>query len=63
MLAELFKHATMTPLAQQVYELGICAKCHTRTMRFVHMSDGMSFRQCTRCKIIAVLEVQVGQAR
>jgi hypothetical protein len=53
---DLFKHSTMSPLAQQVYELGVCAKCHERTLRFIHAGAGMRFFQCTACKVIAVLD-------
>jgi ribosomal protein L37AE/L43A len=50
------KFATFTPLQEQVYELGVCARCHKKTMRFVHAGAGMAFWQCTGCKVVAVLE-------
>ena len=52
------KAATMTPLQQQVYELGVCASCHTRSMRLVHHAPdaGLAFWQCNRYNRVAMLE-------
>lgn len=62
-LFEFVKFSTFTPLQERVYELGVCAKCHTKTMRFISAGDGMRFFQCTGCKIVAVLSDQVGGSR
>lgn len=56
--SELFKGSLMTPLQQQVYDKWICARCHTKTMRFIHCEAGWNFRQCTSCKTVAVLSDQ-----
>jgi ribosomal protein L37AE/L43A len=56
--SEWFTGSVMTPLQQQVYELGVCASCHTKTMRFIHRSDeaGLTFWQCGQCNRVAMLD-------
>lgn len=56
--SELMKAAVMTPLQQQVYEIGVCARCHTKTMCLRHLAAdaGLEFWQCSKCNQVAMLE-------
>lgn len=39
----------MTPLQQQVVGLGICYKCHTKTLELTYMDSCIKGYRCTRC--------------
>ena len=49
MVNELFKLAAMSPLAEQVAELNVCPKCHTRTLEEKHSDDFFRAFQCSAC--------------
>lgn len=53
--SEFIKGSTMSPLQEQVYALGVCARCHAKSLRFVHSGAGMQFWQCTICMTVAIL--------
>lgn len=49
MFNDLLKLAAMSPLAEQVAELTVCPKCHTRTLEEKHSSDLFRAFQCSAC--------------
>ena len=50
-----FKLALMTQLQQRVAEMGVCPKCHAKTLRLRHETLGMEFEQCDKCLTVFVL--------
>lgn len=46
---------TLSPLAEQAAERGICPRCHTKTLRHVYQGGGMRFLQCKTCLVSVVL--------
>lgn len=53
---DFIKPSVMTPLAQQVVELGMCSKCHKKTLRHIHSCEHFSSWQCATCKHVFMLE-------
>jgi hypothetical protein len=39
----------LTPLEAQVTALGICGKCHAKTLRPILNGNGYRWQQCTKC--------------
>lgn len=57
MLADFgIKFGTITPLAQQVVELGKCPRCHKSTLRHLHSCEHFRSWQCTGCKHVFMIE-------
>jgi Zn-finger nucleic acid-binding protein len=42
-------------LEEQVVRLGVCPKCHTKTLDSVHSADQFNSYQCTTCKDVWML--------
>jgi hypothetical protein len=55
-LSDLIKTSVMHQLQERVVGLGLCPKCHTKTLRPVHEAEGMQFNQCSRCLTVYVVE-------
>jgi hypothetical protein len=54
--ADFIKTALMNTLQEQVVCVGVCPKCHAKTLGTVHRTLGMQFDQCTRCLTVFVTE-------
>ena len=57
-LSDWIKTAVMSPLQERVVGIGMCPKCHAKTLRPVHAAEGMQFDQCGRCLNVYVVEVK-----
>ena len=51
----MIKAATMTTLEQPVSELGVCPRCHHKTLSCVHSDAEMRSSQCAWCKHVWIL--------
>lgn len=54
-ITELLKTAVMHPLQERVVGLGVCPKCHTKTLEPKHEAEGMQFNQCHQCLTVYVV--------
>lgn len=54
-IGEWLKTAVMHPLQERVIGLGLCPKCHTKTLRQGLEAEGVQFCQCERCLIVYVI--------
>lgn len=54
--SELFKHATLTQLAEQVVKLGVCSNCHKKALRHVHSCEHFSSWQCIKCLQVFMMD-------
>jgi hypothetical protein len=43
------KLVPMSGLQEQVYDLGVCPKCHTKTLEDKHVAGDFRAVQCTGC--------------
>jgi hypothetical protein len=59
-LSDWLKTAIMHPLQERVVGLGVCPKCHTKTLEPKHEGAGMQFNQCGRCLTVYVVELNDG---
>lgn len=49
MLLPELKTAIMTPLQERVVGLGVCSKCHTKTLQERLSNELGDWMQCTKC--------------
>jgi ssDNA-binding Zn-finger/Zn-ribbon topoisomerase 1 len=54
-ISDWLKTAVMHPLQERVVGLGVCPKCHTKTLRPKYEAEGMQFNQCDRCFTVYVV--------
>lgn len=54
-LSDLIKTALMHQLQERVAGLGICPRCHSKTLWTAHEALDMSFEQCEKCLTVYVL--------
>lgn len=40
---------TMSPLEERVTALGVCSKCHEKTLRPIVNGNGYRWQQCSKC--------------
>ena len=55
---DFIKIGLMSHLGEHVVALGVCPRCHAKTLRGVHKALDVTFEQCTKCKTIYVQSVQ-----
>lgn len=48
-IANLFTFMTITPLQEKAMLLGICPKCHKKTLKSKHMAAEIDWHQCSVC--------------
>ena len=48
------KTALMHTLQEQCVVIGVCPKCHAKTLGTVHQALDMQFDQCTKCLTVFV---------
>lgn len=48
--------ALSTPLEDQVANLGVCPKCHTKTLELKHVGGACDWHQCSKCRTVFALE-------
>lgn len=53
-ISDLLKTAVMHPLQERVVGLGLCPKCHTKTLAAKYAAEEMQFNQCSRCGTVYV---------
>ena len=53
--SDFIKLALMNELQQRVAGIGVCPRCHTKTLRLRHETLGMEFEQCESCLTVYVL--------
>lgn len=41
----------MTPLQEQTTRLGVCGKCHKKTLRPIVNGNGYRWQECTSCGV------------
>lgn len=49
MLDDLFRLAAMSKLQETVVELGVCPKCHSKTLEEKHADEHFRACQCSDC--------------
>lgn len=49
------KFATMNPLQARCTELGVCPKCHTKTLVSKYIGGELEFFQCSTCLVVYTL--------
>lgn len=50
--------ALMTQLQERVASLGVCPRCHSKTLRASHQTLEIDFEQCEKCLTVYVLSVR-----
>jgi hypothetical protein len=53
---EMFKCSTMTGLMEQVVNIGVCTKCHSKSLRFVYACESFKSYQCAKCLRVFMTE-------
>ena len=48
-LSEWIEAATLRPLAERCAEIGVCHKCHTKTLVSKHIGGEIEWLQCSTC--------------
>lgn len=50
------RFAVLTPLQDRVANLGVCPKCHAKTLELKHVGGGCDWHQCRKCITVFALE-------
>jgi len=53
-VAELMKLMPRSALQDQVVALGVCARCHTKTLMEAHPEDPGRWVRCSKCRALYV---------
>lgn len=54
MFTDILKLAIMSSLQERVVGLGVCPRCHSKSLRVTHEAEEMRFNQCRRCLTVWV---------
>lgn len=50
--------SVMSPLQEQAAKLGICGKCHAKSLELRYIGGGFDWHQCRKCQHIFMLDEQ-----